>query len=150
MLSSVAVKYSERLLEAAVCLTHPPVTEDIQILFTDKMSSNRGTCMLKGDLGLFRSFEKQINVSSLLSLSLSHPLEQNIYDRLRVSENLLLRRNFGRRERRRGDIEKCDNVSCYGAIASVLSKFLPLTYYLGKDREYSTYFLLTLALDGSG
>jgi hypothetical protein len=71
MLSSAAVEYSKRLLEAAVCLTHPPVTEDIQILFTDKLSSNRGTCVLKGNLCLFRSFEKQINVSSLLSLSLS-------------------------------------------------------------------------------
>jgi len=82
MLNSAAVKYSKRLLEAAACLTHPPVSQDIQILFTDKLNSNRQTCMLKGNLCLFRSFAKQINVSSLLS----HPLEQNIYDRLMVQE----------------------------------------------------------------
>lgn len=33
------------------------------------------------------------------------------------------------------EIENCDNVSCYEAMASVLSKFLPITYYKGKERE---------------
>jgi hypothetical protein len=89
--------------------------------------------MLKGNLCIFCSFAKQINVSSLAS----YPLEQNIYDRLRVPENFLLRRNFGPRQRCWGEIEKCDNVSCYGCIASGLSKFLPITYYKGKERDYS-------------
>ena len=93
--------------------------------------------MLKGNLCLFRSFSKQINVSSLLS----HPLEQNIYDRLRVPENILLRRNFGGKERRWGEIEKCDNVSCYCAIETVLSKFLRITCYEGKERDYSAALL---------
>lgn len=79
--------------------------------------------MLKGNLCLFRNFVKQINVSSLVS----HPLEQNMYDRLRVPKNILLRRKIGRRQCRWGEIENCDNVSCYGCKASVLSKFLPLT-----------------------
>ena len=93
--------------------------------------------MLKGNLCLFCSFAKQINVTSLAS----HPLEQNVYDRLRVPENFLLRRNFGPRQRRWGEIEKCDNVSCYGCIASGLSKFLPITYYEGKERWYSAVLL---------
>ena len=69
--------------------------------------------MLKGNLCLFRSFAKQINVSSLVS----HPLERNMYDRLGVPKNILLLRKLGRRRSRWGEIEKCDNVSCYGSIA---------------------------------
>ena len=79
--------------------------------------------MLKGNLCLFHTFAKQINVSSLVS----HPFEQNMYDRLRVPKNILLRRKLGRRQSRWGETEKCDNDSCYGCIASVLSKFLLLT-----------------------